>query len=212
MFLFADYWPQPKVGDLAVFDFGLGADNKRYSFMVWNKGDGRHFYQEDYHDNKWTSTWVMDYFDKRGVLETADDYPKYSYQFWTSYRTVSFFGGKEIIWGGVQEIGDVIEAPCVINPITSTKFEAPKAGNQKVKFAHQWNSFKTPHGKYSDVIEIEYDQTWGSTTSGWRAWHAKGVGIVQINWRYKGEDVGDPIPCKVTTLKGKIVNKYPVLT
>lgn len=201
MFLFSDYWPQPKVGELRVFDFGLGADNLPYSFIIWNTGDNRHFYQEDYHNNKWQSTWHLDYFDPRGILETADEYPKYSYQWWTSYRTTSFYKGKEILWGGAQEVGDEFNAPCQIDPIASTKFETPQLGNQRVKFC----SLK------KDILEIEYDQTWGATTSGWRAFHKKGVGITQIIWRSNGKDVGGPMTATVNTIKGKIVNKYPVV-
>lgn len=202
MFLFSDYWPQPKVGELTIFDFGLGADKKPYSFIVWNSGDNRLYYQEDYHDNKWQSTWHNDYFDKRGIVETADEYPKRSYQFWTSYRTTAFIKGKEILWGGVQEVGDEFNAPCQIDPICSTKFETAQLGNQRVKFC----SLK------KDILEIEYDQTWGAKTSGWRAFHKKGVGITKIIWRYKGQDVGSPMVATVNTIKGRIVNKYPVLT
>jgi hypothetical protein len=208
-FLFRDYWPQPKLGELKVFNFGDGADGKPYSFIVWNSGDNRHYYQEDYHDNKWTSTWVMDYLGSRGVTETADIYPRRSYQFWTTYRTTAFVKDKEIFWGGLQNIGDEFSAAIQIDPIASTKFEAPTVGNQRVKFCNQYNLLLG----YTDVIEIEYDQSFGSgKAAGWRAWHARGVGIIQINWRYDGKDVGKPIPCTVSTAKGKIVNKYPVLT
>lgn len=209
MFAFKDYWPQPKVGELRVFDFGYGADNKRYSFIVWNSGDDRHFYQEDYHDNKWTSTWVMDYLGVRGVTETADIYPKRSYQFWTKYRTTAFVPGKEIIWGGLAEVGHEFNATIQIDPIASTKFEAPTYGKQRVKFCNKYDNFNG----HNDVIEIEYDQSFGDgKAAGWRAWHAKGVGIIQINWRYDGKDVGSPYKAAINDLKGKIVDKYPVLT
>ena len=177
--------------------------------MIWNSGDSRHYYQEDYHDNKWTSTWVMDYLGDRGILETADIYPKYSYQFWTSYRTTAFKKGKEIFWGGLQNIGDEFNAPIEIDPITSTKVTAPSKGNQRVKYCNQYNLFNG----YTDVIELEYDQSFnGNKPTGWRAWHARGVGIVQIVWRYDGQDVGTPFRATVSVVKGKIVNKYPVLT
>ena len=66
---------------------------------------------------------------------------------------------------------------------------------------------------YNDVLEIEYDQSFGNDKSkGWRAWHAKGVGIIQIQWRYDGKDIGSSVPAKVSVVKGNIVNKYPVLT
>ena len=213
-FAFRDYWPYPAPGELKVFDFGKGADGLAYSYIYWNSGDSRHFYQEDYHDNKWTSTWHMDYYDPRGIMETADEYPKRSYQWWTNYRTTSFYKGREIFWGGTQNVGDEFDTVCQIDPVASTKFEAPTIGNQRMKFVALYNSITTHAGiKYNDVLEIEYDQSWGGGAStGWRAWHARGVGIVRIIWRYKGIDVGQPYDATVTSLKGKIVNKYPVLT
>lgn len=209
MFLFKDYWPQPDPGYLSIHNFGKGADGKPYSFIVWNAGDNRHYYQEDYHDNKWTSTWVMDYLGSKGVTETADIYPKRSYQFWTSYRTTAFKSGKEILWGGLGEIGHEFIAPIQIDPIKSTKFEAPTTGLQRVKFCDLYNGLLG----HNDVLEIEYDQSFnGGKSAGWRAWHAKGVGIIQIQWRYDGKDIGSTIPASVLMIKGKIVNKYPQLT
>jgi hypothetical protein len=208
-FLFRNYWPQPEPGYLSIHDFGLGADGKNYYFMVWNSGDNRHYYQEDYHDNNWTSTWVMDYLGERGVTEAADIYPKYAYQFWVHYRTTAFTKGKEIFWGGIQNVGDEFNAPIEIDTIASTKVSAPSKGNQRVKFCNQYNLLLG----YTDVVEIEYDQSFnGGKSSGWRAWHARGVGIIQIQWRYDGQDIGNTIPAKVSVVKGKIVNKYPVLT
>jgi hypothetical protein len=208
-FFFRDYLPQPQVGYLSIHNFGNGADGLPYSFMVWNSGDNRHYYQEDYHNNEWTSTWCMDYLGDRGVLETADVYPKYAYQFWTSYRTTAFTKGKEIFWGGLQNIGDEFNAPIQIDTLASTAVQAPSSGNQHVKYVNQYSLFNG----YNDVIELVYDQSFNSGTSaGWRAWHARGVGIVQINWRSGGNDVGNPYKASVSVVKGKIVNKYPVLT
>lgn len=208
-FLFRDYWPKPQVGYLSIHNFGNGADGKPYSFMVWNSGDNRHYYQEDYHDNKWTSTWVMDYLGERGVTETADIYPRRAYQIWTSYRTTAFTKGKEIFWGGLQNIGDEFNSTIEIDPVASTKFEAPTTGNQRVKYCNQYSLLLG----YTDVIELEYDQSFGSgKAAGWRAWHARGVGIIQIQWRYDGKDIGTTIPATVSLVKGKIVNKYPQLT
>lgn len=208
-FFVRDYFPKPPVGSLSIHDLGKGVDGKAYSFVVWNSGDNRHFYQEDYHDNKWTSTWVMDYLGDRGVLETADIYPRRSYQIWTSYRTTAFVKGKEIFWGGIQNVGDEFNSPIQIDPIASTKIEAPTTGNQRVKFCNKYNALLG----YNDVLEMEYDQSFaGGKSVGWRAWHAKGVGIIQIKWRYEGKDIGSTIPAKVSVVKGKIVNKYPVLT
>jgi hypothetical protein len=151
----------------------------------------------------------MDYLGEKGVTETADIYPRRAYQFWTTYRTTAFTKGKEIFWGGLQNIGDEFNAPIQIDSIASTKFEVGTPGNQRVKFCNQYNLLLG----YTDVVEIEYDQSFGSgKAAGWRAWHAKGVGIIQIKWRYDGKDIGNTIPATVSVVKGKIVNKYPVLT
>ena len=213
-FDFRNYWPNPAPGYLSIFDFDKGADGKPYSFIYWNSGDNRHFYQEDYHDNKWQSTWHLDHYSPAGIIETADEYPKYSYQWWVSYRTTAFKAGKEILWGAIHKVGDEFNAPCQIDSIASTKFEAPTSGNQRVRFVALWKSITTHKGaNYKDVLEIEYDQSWGSKpATGWRAWHAKGIGIVRIIWRYKGIDVGPPFDATVSTVKGTIKNKYPVLT
>lgn len=213
-FHFRDYWAQPKVGELAIFDFGKGADNKPYSWITWNSGDNRHFYQEDYHDNKWTSTWVMDYYDPRGVVETADIYPRYAYQVWTKYRTTAFVSGKEILWGGQQKIGDEFTVDLQIDPVKSTKFEAPTPGKQHVAFVRYYPTGMAVDGskKYNDVIEVIYDQTFGNKTVGWRAWYAKGIGIFQLGWRSNGKDIGSVYVGNIVTKKGIIKDKYPVLT
>jgi hypothetical protein len=208
-FFFRDYVPKPAPGFLSIHNFGLGADGQPYSFIIWNSGDYRHYYQEDYHNNKWTSTWCMDYLGAKGVTETADIYPKYTYQFWTAYRTTAFNKDREILWGGIQNVGDEFNAPIEIDPVESTLVQAPAKGNQRVKYCNQYNLFNG----YTDVIELEYDQSFnGGKATGWRAWHARSVGIVQIKWRYDGKDVGDAYKADVSVVKGKIVNKYPVLT
>jgi hypothetical protein len=103
---------------------------------------------------------------------------------------------------------------CQIDPVSSTKFEAPTIGNQRVKFVTLYSSVTTYTGtKYNDVLEIEYDQSWnGGASTGWRGWYAKGIGVIRIIWRYKGIDVGQNYDATITTLKGTIKNKYPVLT
>ena len=41
-FLFREYLPRPDVDKLSIHNFGIGADGKPYSFIVWNSGDYRH--------------------------------------------------------------------------------------------------------------------------------------------------------------------------
>jgi hypothetical protein len=66
---------------------------------------------------------------------------------------------------------------------------------------------------YNDVLEVTYDQTFGEKTAGARSWFAKDFGIVETQWRWKGQDIGDILPMTIRIDNGYIdENKYPVWT
>lgn len=218
-FFFSDYWPHPKVGELVKIDYGVTA-GLHLSSICSNSGDNKIFYLDDYTDNVWTATWVNDYYhvDKNGIakglMETEDWYPAKSYQkVWGNIRATKFVPGYEIPWGGVQKIGDKIDAKLIIDPVRSTFFTAPAFGRQVVEFVSRSDTFTVGSKTYYDVVEITYDQTFGSKTAGARYWFAKGMGIVQMKWRSNGSDVGDILPCTITTFKGYInKDRYPILS
>lgn len=191
-FLFVDYWPQPAIGQTYTLDYGLGDDNKNFKTVYLNSGDNKVFYMDDYHDGVWKDRWVVDYYHETGVLETADLYPKKQYQFWVDRRTTGFSSGYEIPWGNNQKVGDVIDKELRISFWKSTLFEFPTKGRQVVKFVNRYANFTTSDGKnqYKDVLEVTYDQTFGDKTTGNRGWYARDFGLIQLTWRYKGEDVG----------------------
>ena len=199
-FLFSDYWPTPKVGGSVTFDYGLGADGKNLTSVYTNSGDSSIFYLDDYIDGEWKDRWVLDYYTERGILETADLYPAKSYQFWTSRRTTGFTRGKEIPWGNVQNVGDIIDQEIEISFWNSTPFEWWSKGRQRVEFVKHQKTFTAKNGKkYKDVLEVTYDQSFGDKPSvGNRGWYAKGIGLVQLTWRSEGNDVGNPMPAVVT--------------
>jgi hypothetical protein len=219
-FVFSDYWPKPENGELHMFSAFNPADQKNIDSIVWNSGDNKIFFQEDYHAEKWTATWVMDYNYRDsmgnylGVMETADIYPKYSYQFWTKFRTTSFEKGYAIPWGGIQKVGDVIDRPLKISLFGSTFFTFPAPGRQVVKFVDRHSTYTNSRGvSYKDVLEVTYDQTFGEKTAGARSWFAKGFGIIETQWRHKGQDVGEKLPMTIMIGDGYIdENKYPVWT
>jgi hypothetical protein len=219
-FNFSDYWPKPDLGKLYHYKGFNPADQKYIEWVVWNTGENGIFFQEDYHDSKWTATWVMNYqyYDSNnnylGVMETADIYPKYSYQFWANFRTTSFVKGYEIPWGGLQKVGDLIDKPLKISFFNSTFFTFPSPGRQVVKFEARHPTYVNKNGVlYNDVLEVTYDQTFGEKTAGARSWFAKDFGIVETQWRWKGQDIGDILPMTIRIDNGYIdENKYPVWT
>lgn len=199
-FYFGHYWTTPKKGQTITLDYGVGADGKNLTSVYTKSDNDNIFYLDDYHGGEWKDRWVIDYYHERGVLETADLYPSKSYQFWTSKRTTAFQSGYEIPWGGTQEIGDKIDQELRISFWKSTFFEWPSSGRQVVEFVNRYGQFTTHDGKYQykDVIEVTYDQTFGSQTAGNRGWYAKDIGLIQLRWRSKGIDVGEPMVATVS--------------
>lgn len=219
-FLFSDYWPKPTVGNLVKIDYGITAGQRLRSIFS-NSGDNKIWHQDDYTDDKWTATWINNYFyiddngKQKGIVEIADWYPARNWlqNIFSPISVTTFYKGYEIPWGGVQKVGDVIDAKLWINPLKSSFPTWGSTGRQVVKFVKRYFTFKTVDKKqtYTDVVEITYDQTFGDKTAGARYWYAKGIGIVQMQWRGFGQDVGDILPCTVTYHKG-FINKqrYPV--
>lgn len=219
-FLFSDYWPQPQPGVLVVVDYGITANLHLSS--IFSYVDGSIWHQDDYTDTKWTATWINNYhyIDSTGkdwgIRELADWYPATSWpqKMFGSIKVTAFTKGYEIFWGGFQKVGDIIDAPIKIDPFKSTFPAWPSTGRQVVKFVGRYDrmTLVDKSATYNDVIEVTYDQTFGKT-AGARYWYARGKGIVQMQWRGNAVDVGDILPCKITTLKGYIgKNRYPVLT
>lgn len=194
-----EYWPQPQLNRIIQHEYYNPADQKiiRNVFYIKDK----YVYEEDYHGGVWTASWVMDYNNPRGVMELVDIYPAKSYQIWTKYRTTAFVSGKEIPWGNVQKVGDRIDQELEISFFKSTPFIWPEKGRQVVDFVAHHDKFTNSKGDtYYDVLEITYDQTFGKMTSGARSFFARGIGIVQLQWRGYGKDVGEPMG--VTTKSG----------
>lgn len=211
MFLFSDYWPKPKTNELQKHEYFNPDDGKKYANIYWNSGDNKIFYEEDYHDGVWLASWIIDYYNRdnignpRGIVETADIYPRRSYQFWTKYRITGFKTGYEIPWGFEQKIGDVIDKQIKISSFKSTFFEAPITGRQIVSFVKKHDTFETIENKiYQDVLEVCYDQTFNNKTTGNRGFYAKNIGLVQMRWRSNNEDVGSIITAKITRGAGYI--------
>jgi hypothetical protein len=199
-FVIKEYWPQPQLNQLIQHEYYNPADQKTITNVFYTKPNDPYVYQEDYHGGKWTATWVMDYNHPNGVMELVDIYPAKKYQFWTKYRTTAFVSGKEIPWGKVQMIGDHIDQELEISFFKSTPFIWPEKGRQIVDFVAYYDTYNG----YKDVLEITYDQTFGKMTAGARMFYAKGIGIVQLQWRGFRTDVGTPMSVNTKVGNGMI--------
>jgi hypothetical protein len=206
-----EYWPQPKPGELIQHEYYNPADQKIIGNVFYTKPNDRYVYQEDYHGGEWKATWVMDYNHPNGVMELVDIYPAKKYQFWTKFRTTAFVAGKEIPWGKVQKVGDIIDQELQISAIKSTPFIWPEKGRQVVNFVAHYETFDVGTTVYKDVLEIAYDQTFGKMTAGARSFQAKGIGIVQMQWRGFGKDVGTPMPAVTKTGPGIVTEDKRII-
>ena len=219
-FLFSDYWPKPNEGELYRIDYGVTAGLHLSSIFSYH--DGNIWYQDDYTDDKWTATWVNKYHytnngEDIGIIEIADWYPSTTWinKLFGKIKVTGFWPGYEIPWGGVQKVGDVIDKKLMISPFHSTPLAWFTSGRQVVKFVGRYDSMTLidKSATYNDVIEITYDQSFASKTAGARYWYARGVGIIQMQWRGNSADVGDILPCTNKVLKGYIdADRNPVYT
>lgn len=189
-FSFKDYWPKPSL-DYSISQEGTNFDGTTLkSTFALNPNDINIIWQDDYIDGVWQARWILQYDTPNGVIESADIYPAKTYQFWTGKRTTAFVSGKEIWWGGKQQLGDIVEHPCQISWWKSTLFTPGIKGNQIVEFYDHYARYTVADGtaQYKDVLEVMYDQTWNGRTTGARMWYAKDIGIVQLSWRSEFED------------------------
>jgi len=211
MYTIKEYWPQPRPSELIQHEYYNPADQKTITNVFYSKINDPYVYQEDYHGGQWTATWVMDYNHPNGVMELIDIYPAKKYQFWTKYRTTAFVDGKEIPWGKIQKVGDRIDQELQISLFKSTPFIFPEKGRQVVDFVAHHDMIMVGDAKYRDVLEITYDQTFGKMTAGARSLFAKGIGIVRLQWRGFGKDVGEPMPAKTKIGRGIVTEDKQII-
>lgn len=184
----ASYWPLPIIGRQVVNLFDCGIQHT-YSHQL----DGSIKLREEQtvagKPNVWMDDWKYHYDPVRGILESEDLYPKtgvYKYFWWQTVKSVECLPGKEIVWGGVENIGETISAPCVTSGIFG------QYGNQAVHFIELIPIFKTKAaGSFSNVLAIEYWQSWGSApVGGGKLWLAPGRGQIKAQWSVNGVPTG----------------------
>ena len=137
----------------------------------------------------WQDDWFYRNDRVRGILEYEDDYPKIKWQqklmFWTPIVTQPCVPGKEIVWGGAQDVGDALGAPCQTAGIFG------QYGWQQLSFDAILPTFETPAGIFHDVLVLRYWQTWsGKPSQGAQMWFAKGLGQIKALWATNGVPTG----------------------
>ena len=169
-----EYWPWPATGEALtnVFDGGI--------VQTYSAAQGGVRLRETV-NGTWKDDWFYRYDTFRGVLEYEDVYPKTTalqkMMFWTPVICNICVPGKEIIWGGVQKVGDSISGLCQTSGIGG------QHGWQRVDFQDLLVSFDTPAGKFFDVLVLEYWQSWSNgLVKGAKTWFAPGMGQIRAEW------------------------------
>jgi len=193
-----DYWPWEAVTN--TFDFGIA-----YTYTPLTLGlvvgplahqDGMRLRQTL--NGAWQCDWLYREDPERGVLEYGDDYPKtkawQKLLFWTPIISQPCVLGKEIIWGGMQEIGDSLGAPC------ETAGIGGQWGWQQLSYDEILPTFLTPGGLFGDVLVLRYWQAWsGGPSKGAKMWFAKGLGVIKALWMEDSKLTGFGMTLQSTT-------------
>jgi hypothetical protein len=188
----SDYWPWVPVSN--VFDGGIVL-----SYTPTTGG----MRMRQMMNGAWSYDWFYRNDPTRGVLEYEDDYPKTTWfqnlMFWTSIVAQPCVTGKEIVWGGIQKIGDSVGAQCETVGIFG------QYGWQELSFDAILPSFVTPAGTFTDVLVMRYWQSWsGQPPKGAQMWLAKGLGPIKQAWTLNGVPTGFGITLQSTSSKGLV--------
>jgi hypothetical protein len=172
------YWPKPAPSVTLTNTFD--ASSLRYPQEIvqsyTRQGDGSLMLRQTINgvfDSDWYYT-----IDNRGVCEFRDDYPpKWYTPPWQPKRQVWMVPGKEIFWGAYEQVGSPKGRQCV----TSGLFG--QWGWQQLAFYEILPSYVTLGGTFSNVLVMEYWQTWSDGVPvGGKMWIAPGIGQVHVEW------------------------------
>ena len=203
-----DYWANPKIGEKQVVqDVDRDGNLTKRAEYLWSGAvDGKPVIRlDEYNEGRgWTDAWEYR-FDDRGVLEVAD---------WETGGTHKVFKqGLELNWGNKLEVGQTVSNKVEIDFWKSRKvfpFFGVK-GYMNIKLENAYKNFTNPSGLvFDDVIQIYSYQTlyrvmgfktFGKTVWEVRRFHAKGIGVVVIDYMENGAVSGRHHAKSVETVK-----------
>lgn len=190
-----DYWPCPVLGRIAKFhyiDVGPEPDTNvhgtmpdMHSWFVLDTKTTSYLYVDYDKDMKWKDTWYLRY-NSSGVVEWRDDNivekESITTKIFGNRNKIVFQDKKPIWWGDVCEIGKDYQN----NPKSDFFACSPPQllnGTQSFNYIKKLDTFTTKHGDiYKDVVQLIYQQAWGSKIGGAKYWMARGVGPVAVQW------------------------------
>ncbi len=186
----ADYWPSLATGyQLLVQDATVawGADTLTILHRYHNGSSGIVLLDDYDHPDGWLDTWSYVKDPARGMLEISDKYP--------GGKNLVLKPGKEIPWGGMMNVGDVVSGNVEVNVAASTGVTAGPGnyGYQSVTLSEVIQSFTNDGGLvFPNVAKISVFQSWCKTPAcdypaGQNAytfvyWMAPGKGFIQIDY------------------------------
>jgi hypothetical protein len=184
-----DYWPKLSNNEIqTTLDWVGDTNTKRAVYTRQGIVDGIRVMRIDEYTppyDKINDAWEYYHDPLRGIVEIAD---------WNAgKRHAVFKENKEILWGGVMDVGDTIENDLALS-IVKSKWVFPLIGTHgknKTTYEAFLPEFTTPRGTWKDVVVIHntqvfYNFLWfkrfGVKVYEVRRWHAPGVGCVQIDY------------------------------
>lgn len=184
------YWPQPTTEQLVAQDHTNEWNDNRKTVLrrFVKRGTVRGtpvIRLDEYNYAGWLDAW--EYRDDGSqILEVATDTPS---------AHIVYVIGKEIQWGGVMSLNDVVTRSVQVDVAASTGVTAGywNYGNQKITFSSFYSTFTTDAGLvFSNVVKLRVHQAWCANAgcsypTGQNIWSmdyflAPGVGIVQLDY------------------------------
>jgi hypothetical protein len=185
-----DYWPQP-AATLQIINQDWAQTSPTFRsvlrrYVKRGQVRGVDVYRLDaYINTGWLSAWEYRD-DGTQILEVATELPG---------SHLVYEVGKEIQWGGVMTLNDVVTRAVHVDVAASTGVTSGywNWGTQKITFAAFYSSFTTGAGlTFSNVVKLNNFQSWCANSgcsypSGQNIWTqnyylAPGVGVVQIDY------------------------------
>jgi len=186
-----NYWPQPAVNNqLITQDYTLawGPLTKTILHRYVKRGvvRGNPVYRlDDYLSTGWIDAWEYRN-DGTNILEVAD---------FVGGQHIVYSVGNEILWGGIQNIGDVLSRSVIVDVSASSGVTAGywNYGHNSVTYSALLPTFTNDGGlTFSNVLKLHVFQSWCANTgcaypSGqliWTVdyWFAPSVGIIQTDY------------------------------
>lgn len=183
----AEYWPNPGSYDTITNTYTDGIVNI-YSYATDTPGHaGPGVRMRQNVNGVWSFDWFYRFDPARGVLEYEDDYPKPWWLLWGNVKAQPMISGREIVWGGNQNLGDIVQHGCAWSFLGTTTW-----GWQRVQIVQIIPTYTDAGGKtHTNVLQIEYWQEWGSgATAGAVMYLAKNIGQVYTAWTSGGSPTG----------------------